>query len=825
MAAKAPDKKYGAENITVLEGLEPVRTRPGMYIGGVGLAGLHHLVWEAVDNSIDEVLGGHATFVDVTIHTDGSITIRDDGRGIPVDPKNDVDNPKLKGKSALEIVLTVLHAGGKFNKDNYQFSGGLHGVGISVTNALSEWLEVEVSRQGKIWFMRFERGKPQGAIKTKGNTNETGTKVTFLPDHQIFPDIKFSYDVLSTRLRELAFLNPGTQINIVDEREKKEHTFKYDGGIVSFVKHLNTNKSVLYPEPVYFKKERDGMVVEAAVQYNDSYNENIYSFVNNINTIDGGTHLTGFRSALTRVLNDYIKKNDLLKGKTITISGEDSREGLCAVISLKHPNPVFEGQTKGKLGSSEAEGLVKTVAGESLGAFFEEHPSIAGKICEKMIVAAEAREAARKARELTRRKGALDSASLPGKLWDCSDRDPERSELYIVEGQSAGGTAKEGRDRSFQAILPLKGKILNVEKSRLAKVLSNEEIRTLITAIGTGIGNEDFKMEKARYRKIVIMTDADVDGAHIRTLLLTFFYRQMTPLIKEGYIYIAQPPLYKIKKDKKEMYLDSDEQLDQWLLSQGMEDVEIFTLNKDKIGKKIESAQIKQALKWLTELQTILRKLARKSLSLNDYFTFKTKGELPLYRIEQEDGSFQYIYTDKEWKKFKEEYLKTRQEEMKKKLGAEDASASVGEGDDELGSDVTDLWELPQIDALVEKLTGAGFEVSSETKEKDDVKAAIYRVKSDGEDKDLPDVQQLLDAIKEAGRKGAYIQRYKGLGEMNAEQLWETTMNPKERRLLQVKLDDAVMADQVFTTLMGDKVEPRRQFIETHAHEVQNLDI
>ena len=827
MAAKPAEKTYDASKITVLEGLDPVRQRPGMYVGGTGLAGLHHLVWEAVDNSIDEVLGGHATSVDVVIHADGSIMVKDDGRGIPVDPKHDIDNPKLKGKSALEIVLTVLHAGGKFDKENYQFSGGLHGVGISVTNALSEWLEVEVSRQGKVWWQRYERGKPLANVKAKGTTDEQGTKITFKPDNQIFSDITLSFDVLSTRLRELAFLNPGTSITIVDERDDKEHSFKYDGGIMSFVKYLNANKSVLYPEPVYFKKEREGMIVEAAVQYNDSYNENIFSFVNNINTVDGGTHLTGFRSAMTRVLNDYIKKRDLLKGKTLNVTGEDAREGLCAVISVKLANPVFEGQTKGKLGNSEVEGMVKTVAGEALGAFFEEHPSVAGKICEKMIVAAEAREAARKARELTRRKGALDSASLPGKLADCSDRDPERSELYIVEGDSAGGSAKQGRDRSFQAILPLRGKIINVEKSRLAKVLSNEEIRTMITAIGTGIGEEDFKLEKARYKRIIIMTDADVDGAHIRTLLLTFFFRQMTPLIKEGYIYIAQPPLYKIKKEKKEMYLDTAEMLDQWLLTEGLEEIELFALSKGKAGKKIETAQLKQALKWFTELDNLLRKLARKGLSITDYYAFKKKGELPLYRVQNEDGSARYIYTAKEWKTFKDEYLQARRERAKKdQAAAGNESTAAVSVDEDMGSDVKDLWELPKIDQLVGKMTENGFEVSSEVvKASDEKRPGIYRLKAHGEEHDLADVPQLLEAVKEAGRKGAYIQRYKGLGEMNPSQLWETTMDPKHRRLLQVKVDDAVQADQVFNTLMGDRVEPRRLFIETHALDVSNLDI
>ncbi len=826
MAAKTAD--YDASKITVLEGLEPVRQRPGMYIGTTGPAGLHHLVYEVVDNSIDEVLAGFAKNIDVTIHADQSITIVDDGRGIPVDPKNDVENPKLKGKSALEIVMTVLHAGGKFDKSTYKVSGGLHGVGVSVTNALSEWLEVEVYRNSKVYTQTYERGKPKGPVKQKGTTDEQGTKVSFSPDPQIFKEgVSFSFDTLSNRLRELAFLNPGTTITIIDEREDKEHTFFYEGGIIEFVKFLNGNKSVLHPEPIYFKKEKEGVVVEAAVQYNDGYNEQVFSFVNNISTTEGGTHVTGFRSALTRVINDYIKKKELLKDIAINLTGEDAREGLCTVISVKVPNPQFEGQTKTKLGNSEVEGLTKSVTGDSLAAFFEEHPPLANKICEKMIVAAEAREAARKARELTRRKGALDGASLPGKLADCSDRDPDKSELYLVEGDSAGGSAKQGRDRSFQAILPLRGKIINVEKSRLSKVLSNEEIRTMITAIGTGVGEEDFNLEKARYKRIIIMTDADVDGAHIRTLLLTFFFRQMTPLIKEGYIYIAQPPLFKLKKDKKELYLDTDEALDQWLLAEGIESVELFTLNKGKLGKKIDQPQLKSALKWLVELESLLRKLSRKGLELADYFTFKKKDKLPLYRI-SEDGGPRYIYTEKEWKKFKEEYLKIKKEKLKAEAKTEGEEPPVlrAEEAEELGAEIKDLWELPKIDQLVEKLVGAGFEiVAAEEGSKKEEPKPIYRAKSGGEEKDLMNVQEVLAAIKEFGRKGAYIQRYKGLGEMNPTQLWETTMDPKTRRLLQVKLDDAVHADQIFNTLMGDRVEPRRLFIESHALEVQNLDI
>ncbi len=654
-------------------------------------------------------------------------------------------------------------------------------------------------------------------MKQKGTTDEQGTKVSFRPVPQIFKEgVSFSFDTLSNRLRELAFLNPGTTITIIDERDDKEHTFFYEGGIIEFVKFLNGNKSVLHPEPIYFKKEKEGVIVEAAVQYNDGYNEQVFSFVNNINTHEGGTHVTGFRSALTRVINDYVKKKELLKDIPINLTGEDAREGLCAVISVKVPNPQFEGQTKTKLGNSEVEGLTKSVTGDS---------PLANKICEKMIVAAEAREAARKARELTRRKGALDGASLPGKLADCSDRDPDKSELYLVEGDSAGGSAKQGRDRSFQAILPLRGKIINVEKSRLTKVLSNEEIRTMITAIGTGVGEEDFNLEKARYKRIIIMTDADVDGAHIRTLLLTFFFRQMTPLIKEGYIYIAQPPLFKVKKDKKELYLDTDEALDQWLLAEGIENVELFTLNKGKLGKKIDPPQLKSALKWLVELESLLRKLSRKGLTLNDYFSFKKKDKLPLYRINEDEGP-RYIYTEKEWKKFKEGYLKVKKEKQKAEAKPEGEETTHSDAIEELGAEIKDLWELPKIDQLIDKLIGAGFEIAAteESAKKEEPKP-IYRAKCSGEEKDLLDVQGVLAAIKEFGRKGAYIQRYKGLGEMNPTQLWETTMDPKTRRLLQVKLDDSVQADQIFNTLMGDRVEPRRLFIESHALEVQNLDI
>ncbi len=1107
---------YDASKIQVLEGLEAVRRRPAMYIGSTGQTGLHHLVYEVVDNSIDEVLAGFCKNIDVIIHPDNSVTVLDDGRGIPVDPLKDVKDPKLKGKSALEVVMTTLHAGGKFDRKAYKVSGGLHGVGVSVVNALSEWLEVEVYRDGKVYTQKYARGKPQTPVEKKGTTDDTGTKVTFSPDAEIFKTIEFSFDVLSNRLRELAFLNPGTKITIIDEREDKQHTFNYEGGISEFVKFLNTNKDVLHPEPIYFSKVKDDISIDVAIQYNDGYSEQMFTFANNINTVEGGTHLSGFRSALTRVINDYIKKNELLKNKEISITGDDCREGLTAVISVKIPNPQFEGQTKTKLGNSDVEGIVKSIVGDALGAFFEENPSIANKIVEKVINAAEAREAARKARELTRRKGALDTASLPGKLADCSERDPGKCELYIVEGDSAGGcfsgdtkvalidgrqlsfkelveeynkgkknycytikkdgnigvaeiinprltkksaevvkvvldnneeiictpnhrfmlrdgvykmakdlkendslmpfyrqyskigkritiedyemvfnpkdnrwifthllsdlynlekgvylekdgncihhkdfnklnnnpdnlirmskeehilldskildktihredvkeklpqihktkeyrerrynaynqtylkkalkvlseiynknrfideknyenvrktktgrsilkykticqrffygdeeklkqavinynhkvkkvipleekidvydievpethnfalasgvfvhnSAKQARDRTFQAILPIKGKIINVEKSRLTKVLSNDEIRTIITAVGAGVGQEEFDINKVRYHKIIIMTDADVDGAHIRTLLLTFFYRQMLPLIEKGYIYIAQPPLYKIKKDKKEMYIETEEQMEKFLLEQASLQTTITQLTNKKTYKDKE---VYSLFKDLIELDNLLKRLAKKKVFWKDYLKFREEKKMPLYRIETEDG-ISFIYSDKEWKQFKSLYIQRHQ---------------ITE--EEFGRSVKDLWELGRIGVVVKKLENIGFDLNNYD-EPD--KKPVYRITdSDNDIFELSNFKSVIETIKEIGRKGVTIQRYKGLGEMNPEQLWETTMDPRRRKLLQVKLEDAVEAERIFTTLMGDKVEPRRVFIETHALEVKNLDI
>lgn len=814
---------YDASNIQVLEGLEAVRKRPAMYIGSTGEQGLHHLVYEVVDNSIDEALAGYCKNIEVTIHPDNSITVLDDGRGIPVDSHPD---PKYKGISALEIVLTKLHAGGKFDKNTYKVSGGLHGVGVSCVNALSDLLEVEVYRNGKKYQQTYSRGKALGPVKEVGVTDQKGTRVTFHPDAEIFSVTNYSFDILTNRLRELAFLNAGTHIRIADERNDKEHIFDYDGGIKTFVQYLNANKNVLNKEPIYFAKEKDGVVVEVAMQYNDSYNEHIFTFVNNINTIEGGTHLSGFRSALTKSVNEYIKKNEISKVKDLKLSGDDVREGLTAVISTKVPNPQFEGQTKTKLGNSEVEGITQSIVGSALTIFLEENPGIASSILDKAINAAEAREAARKARELTRRKGALDSGSLPGKLADCSERDPQKTELFIVEGDSAGGSAKQGRDRSFQAILPLRGKILNVEKSRLTKMLTNEEIRTLITAIGAGIGKneQDFNIDKVRYHKIIIMTDADVDGAHIRTLLLTFFYRQMPQLIEKGYVYIAQPPLYKVKKNKKEMYLDSEEKLDKFLFSSALEGLEMSLISKGNIIKEIDFKTLKKIVENISELDVLLKKVQRKGVTWNDYLKFHSEDRIPIYRVVKE-GNVEYIYSDKEWKEFKDQFLAKRRE----LLVSQGELAEITENLqlDEVVPEYKDLWELARIDKLAKQLESEGLHLEhyGQMHQKPVYRLQNPEKKEQGDIYELHSTTELIDTIRELGNKGATIQRYKGLGEMNPEQLWETTMEVKNRKLLQVKLEDVIETDRIFTTLMGDQVEPRRVFIQTHALDVKNLDI
>jgi DNA gyrase subunit B len=823
MSNEEKKQSYDAANIQILEGLEAVRKRPAMYIGSTGAQGLHHLVYEVVDNSIDEALAGYCKNIDVAIHNDNSVTVVDDGRGIPIDPHPD---PKYNRISALEIVLTKLHAGGKFDKNSYKVSGGLHGVGVSCVNALSDDFQVEVYRDNKIYKQNYSKGKPLGPVKEAGETKEKGTKITFHPDPEIFSVSVYSFDTLANRLRELAFLNAGVRIRIFDERDEKEHIFNYDGGVKTFVQYLNANKNVINKEPIYFAKEKENVVIEVAMQYNDSYNEQIFSFVNNINTVEGGTHLSGFRSALTRSVNDYIKKNEISKNKDLKLSGEDVREGLTAVISTKVPNPQFEGQTKTKLGNGEVEGITQSIVGDALTIFLEENPGIANQILEKAINAAEAREAARKARELTRRKGALDSASLPGKLADCSERDPEKTELFIVEGDSAGGSAKQGRNRAFQAILPLKGKILNVEKSRLTKMLTNDEIRTLITAIGAGIGKneQDFNIEKARYHKIIIMTDADVDGAHIRTLLLTFFYRQMPQLLEKGYIYIAQPPLYKVKKNNKEMYLDSEEQLDNFLFQQAISGVEMILIQDGKEIKTIDEKSLRRIVISLSELDGLLKKLNRKGVSWKDYLKFKSEDKLPLYKVVK-DGIAQYIYSESEWKEFKEELLAKRKE-ISMHIEQKNESDQTFDMEETL-PEYKDLWELPRIDKLAKHIEGEGLHLEhyGEAHAKPVYRLQISEKKTHGDFYDLSSTTELLEIVKELGNKGATIQRYKGLGEMNPEQLWETTMDASNRKLLQVTIEDVIETDRVFTTLMGDHVEPRRIFIQTHALDVRNLDI
>jgi len=804
--AASPDKNraYDAATIQVLEGLEAVRRRPAMYIGDTTPRGLHHLVYEVVDNSVDESLAGFCDQIEVVVRPDNSVSVVDNGRGIPVDMH------KTEKKPAVEVALTKLHAGGKFDHRVYKVSGGLHGVGVSVVNALSEWLEVEVKRDGKIHHQRYERGKTVSKLVVIGKSNATGTKVTFRPDRAIFPKTDFSWDVLSQRLRELAFLNKGLKIKLNDERTDKEAVFEFAGGIVSFVGHLNKNKNPLHNKVLYFQKTQDDVVTEMALQYNDGYAETIFSFANNINTIEGGTHLSGFKSALTRAINQYAKSKNLIKDE-IGISGDDVREGLTAVINVKVPNPQFEGQTKTKLGNSEVEGLVASASFEALSGYFEENPSVANKIVEKVIVASRAREAARKARELTRRKGALEGAGLPGKLADCSERDPALCELYIVEGDSAGGSAKQGRDRRFQAILPIKGKILNVEKSRLDKILSNEEIRTIITALGTSIG-EEFDLSKLRYHKLMLMADADVDGSHIRTLLLTLLYRHMPKLVEGGFVYIAQPPLFKIKRGQREEYIQTEKQMDELILDLGREGHKLMVLKgKDAFTDN----KFKDLLGLLVELDRIGKILEKKGVNLVKYLAFrhpKTK-KMPIYRVKVETKD-QFLYSDKELAGFTEKAGK------------------------EAEQDVLELFEAQEIEQAVAKIEKMGLDIATyanellSQKEAEDKKTgvgkkgkALYRIINEKEEADLLSLQEVLAYVKEAATKGMHIQRYKGLGEMNPHQLWETTMDPEKRTVLQVKLEDAVEADKMFTVLMGDQVEPRREFIENYAHQVKNLDI
>jgi DNA gyrase subunit B len=861
-AAKAPEAEtggngngngedYGAAQIKVLEGLEAVRKRPAMYIGSTGAPGLHHLVYEIVDNSIDEALAGHCNQINVTIHIDNSVTVVDNGRGIPVDLHE-------SGKSAAEVVLTVLHAGGKFDNDSYKVSGGLHGVGVSVVNALSELLELEIWRNGQVYQQTYERGVPTADLEIAGTTKKRGTKVTFKPDTQIFETTEYSFDTLATRLRELAFLNGGVTITIDDERDGKAHKFLYEGGIVSFVEYLNQNKSSVNEKPIYSHGEKDGIDVEIAMQWNDGYAETLYSFANNINTHEGGTHLSGFRAALTRTVNSYATKNNLTKDlKDATISGDDIREGLTAVISVKIPRPQFEGQTKTKLGNTEVKGIVETIVNDKLGAFLEENPNVAKRVILKAVDAARAREAARKARDLVRRKGALDSSALPGKLADCQERDPALSEIYIVEGESAGGSAKQGRDRRFQAILPIKGKILNVEKARFDKMLGSDEIKTMIAALGTSIGPEDFDVSKLRYHRIIIMTDADVDGSHIRTLLLTFFYRQMRALVDNGYIYIAQPPLFRAKRGRTETFIRDERELETWLIRRAVES-RIVVLPD---GTEITGTELEKKLEKLITFRKFLQVVERRGptrdviIGLLDrgvrgdktFFTDRDKvqafadslntktrsasvqpdDEHQAHGVLIEDRTGGYpkhhridldFVTNSEFRTLAASYQDVKG--IKGPMIVKTTGAGVDNAADDAAAE-----EAGQAAAADTTIGGGTIDDATKLAAEPKAPKGPQAPLNKAQQVNVESLDDLVEFFITAGKKGIAVNRYKGLGEMNPDTLWETTMDPSKRTLLQVKAEDHPAADLMFTTLMGDQVEPRRKFIEDNALDVKNLDI
>ncbi len=795
---------YTADSIKVLGGLEAVRKRPAMYIGTTGSQGLHHLIYEVVDNSIDEAQAEYCDQIEIVIHIDNSVTVTDNGRGIPVDWH------KEEGKSAAEVVMTTLHAGGKFDSGAYKVSGGLHGVGVSVVNALSESLELEIWREGKVYTQSYVKGEPTTKLEQVGTTDKRGTRITFKPDHEIFDTTEFVHDILAQRFRELAFLTRGITITFVDEHLDKTQTFHSEGGVVSFAKYLNQNKQVLHPEPIAIHGERSGVIIDLAIQYNDTYSENVLTFANSINTKEGGTHLSGFRSALTRTINAYATKYNVLKDFKEGITGEDVREGCVAILSVSIPNSMqlqFEGQTKSKLGNSEIKGLVESLVNEKLGSFFEENPSVAEKIVMKSLDAARAREAARKAKELTRRKGALEMDSLPGKLADCQEKDPSLCELYLVEGESAGGSAKQGRDRKFQAILPLKGKILNVEKARFDKMLSNVEIRTMITALGTGIGKEDFDASKLRYHRVIIMTDADVDGSHIRTLILTFFFRQMPELIERGHLYIAQPPLYKIKKGKKETYIKDDRSLQQMLLKNVAEEY-LVTVGPDNNKKEYKGEKLYQALSKMSEAEQLLKKMERRGYP----YAFLEKLLL------EEPMDKKFFQDEKNLEKLKEKILKSN---------PKDAAVEVRQ-DVEHGLYEIDVkfknyrqfklnWQFCSSPEWA-RLNEAFRYVS-------DFQTSKIQVQENGNKQEVENWKELYKTLEHSSKKGLTITRYKGLGEMDPGQLWDTTMNPQIRTLLQVRIEDAYEADLIFSTLMGEEVDPRKNFITEHALEVKNLDV
>jgi DNA gyrase subunit B len=844
----ADNAEYTAERIRVLDGIEAVRKRPAMYIGDTSSRGLHHLVEEVIANSVDEAMAGHCKTIDIVLGADGSCSITDDGSGIPVDIHEQT------GKPAIEVVMTVLHAGGKFDHDTYKVSGGLHGVGVTCVNALSEWMTTEVRRGGFVYFQEYARGLPVTPVEKRGKTKIRGTKQTFKPDREIFETTEFSYDLIANRARELAFLNKGLRFTVRDERTEKNEVFYFEGGLKSFAEHLNRDKHTIHPEVIYLEKNEGAFYVELALQYNDGYSETVLSFANNINTHEGGTHLSGFRAALTRTLNQYGKNLGVFKeGEQLT--GEDYREGLTAVVSLKLPDPQFEGQTKTKLGNRDVQGIVEQLTNELLGTYCEENPRTAKSICTKAGEAARAREAARKARDLARRKGALGGTDLPGKLADCSSRDVETTELFLVEGISAGGTAKQGRDRVFQAILPLRGVVINVEKTTLDKVLANEEIRTLVSALGTGIGVEDFDKSKIRYNKIIIMTDADVDGAHIRTLLLTFFFRQMPTLIDEGHIYVAQPPLYKVKRRSKEQYIYDDRALQVWLLSLGTDGTKLEIEWEKGKSTMLGAAELKKLLALCERMEQHATVLRRRGMKLQDYLRLQRNGGFPIYAVRTE-GKTQFMYTEEELRAFLDAQAQqkgeveivegaangngngngTPVEEAKAPApapaaenaapakDAKDAKAAAEEPPARTAAvQIIELHEARETQKTIEQLEGLAFTVEDFLREKGE--RPVYRLLTDGDPLEVHSLGEVLPAVRELGRRGLEIQRYKGLGEMNAEELAETTMNPAQRTLLRVSVKEAAEADHLFTILAGKDVPPRRKYIEEHALEVRNLDV
>ena len=799
-------EQYGADSIKVLEGLEAVRKRPAMYIGSTGKEGLHHLVYEVVDNSIDEAGAGYCDLITVRIRLDNSVMVEDNGRGIPVEIH------KTEGVSAAEVVLTKLHAGAKFSNDSYKISGGLHGVGVSVVNALFSRLDLEVRREGHVYTQAYRHGVPLAPLEMVGKTRGRGTKVTFKPNEEIFEETEFSFDILSNRLRELAFLNSGVRIVLYDERTEKQNEFYYEGGIVSFVEYINRNKRVLHKNPLYVSGSREDCQVEVALQYNDTYIENIFSFANSINTTEGGTHLVGFRSALTRVFNNYAENNKLLKGKE-TLKGEDLREGLACVISVKVKNPQFEGQTKTKLGNSEVKGLVEGIVYEKIGTYLEENPPVAKQLIAKCVEASRAREAARRARELTRRKSALEVGSLPGKLADCQEKDPARSELYLVEGDSAGGSAKQGRDRKFQAILPLRGKILNVEKARFDKMLQSEEIRVIITALGTGIGDGDYDISKVRYHKIIIMSDADVDGLHIRTLLLTFFFRHMRELIERGYLYIAQPPLFRIADKKKEVYIHNEEKMKEYILDSGVGKASVMVRNNG--GTSLSGNRFLALIKKAMRAESVLDRFAKEG------------KDRDIVRILAGDPSF----SDHDFR-FPDSLARVAKRTAMA-MGEEKAFSYTVEEDPDRGG-VKMVFKIAKDGIVTTTCIDRDLFHNLKFSELRGLLGSLsplgeppYEVRQEegGLAQELPSLSELIEFVMNAGKKSLSVQRYKGLGEMNPSQLWETTMDPEKRTLLQVRVDDAVVADEIFTTLMGDQVEPRKDFIYKNALYATNLDL